>query len=303
MRILAVLVILAAHALATPLYTKTPTRSRATDMIAAERAWQAAEHEHDPKQAIPLWQAAAAAFERAAPVGGKEALYAAVLAWKNANALDPDAPTEAAQQPTAFTTNEAGMFRVMGAYLPFAGPDELPGFVFLRANLLRRHAHYDEAVPMFAELVTKHAEHETAEYAANLLLDTLNRQGKYDELAVWVDRMRADKKLLAKRGDLAASLDNLHVSVLRKRAEEFQRAGAAGDRSAYASCAQTYRDALAQHPHATRADEMLFNAGVCLELEGATIDAVAAFRELEKRFPRSQLAPKARAHAAQLKRN
>jgi tetratricopeptide (TPR) repeat protein len=286
-----VLAIIAAFAFAAPLgaqplYTRQPGHSTASLMVAAERAWQAAEREKDPVKAIVLWQAAAVAFERAAPVGKREAIYAAVLAWKNADGLDHHSDSK------QLSRNQAGILRTMSAYLPFADADELPGFLFLRANILRKHGHEAEAIAGFIAIIEHHPAHETAEYAANLLLDTLNQLGRHDELAAWVDKMRANAVLLDKRDDLAQLLDRAHYTVLRKRGDALEHAGD------FARCAIAYRAAHAQHPKLDARGEALYNAGICYERAGATADALAAFREVPRTSP---IAEMAHARAAQLR--
>ena len=186
-------------------------------VVSAERAWQAAEHEREPRVARDLWRATAVAFDRAIPDGGRESAYAAVLAWKNALELDDaDKPSEPeTNKPIAFRPDETAFLHALSVYASFADRDELVGLVFLRASMYRRHHRYDVAIPDFIEIITKHPDHEVGEYAANLLLDSLDRTARYSELHDWVEKMRAMPKLLAGRHQLADLLDELHAQALR----------------------------------------------------------------------------------------
>lgn len=68
----------------------------------------------------------------------------------------------------------------------------------------------------FLEILAKHRKHETAEYAAHLLLDTYNRLAKYDELVALAERLRADTQFLADKPDLAELVKRIREQSLRK---------------------------------------------------------------------------------------
>src|SRR3954447_3321484 len=80
--------------------------------------------------------------------------------------------------------------------------DELVGMKFMKANIYRRYGHYDEALPIFQDILDHHRQHETAEYSANLLLDSYNRTQKYDELVALADKLDGDKAFLEGKDDL-----------------------------------------------------------------------------------------------------
>lgn len=233
------------------------------DLIAAERAWQAAEREPDRDRSVALWVAAAKAYDAAVPTAGKrqaEAAERAVLAWKEAIARDGE------------SNRSAALLAAVEVYAPLAPPAAQPTLGFLRGRLLANLGRLDEAVPLFEEVVTRYPKRDEAEFAARLLLDALNRRGDFDRLEAWVEKLRAMPALLAKRADLAETLALLWRQVLRKRAE---RRADAGD---FRACAALYRE-VAREKGEPRRDEALYNAGVCFERGGAIADAIAAFRE------------------------
>ena len=291
------------NAFADAKYKRTATKTVIPELITAERAWASASGEKEPRAAVIAWEAAALAFDGAVGKAGAakvEAAYAAVLAWKNAMALDPIAvPPAGSNTATPLTARGTNMLASLLVYSKLAPPDEVPGLLFLRAHILHRHRKHDESVPIFVEIVTRYPEHETAEYAANLILDSLNLQGKYDLLAQWVDTFRANKKLLAKRPDLASLLAKLHIQVLRKRAEVFEASGGK-TQDGYRKCAQTYVEAFDANPGYERADELLYNAGVCFERAGEISEAVKLFTAVTK-LSRSPLAANARARVERLR--
>ena len=270
------------------------------DRVAAERAWQAAEAERDPRKAAPLWEAAALEFGK---VAGRDAAYAGILAWKNSFSMNvvtgADDPA-ADDKPTPLTAREVGFVQAVDRYVGMAPPDddEVAQLLFLRARVFHRHGNLMEALTGFATLVTRHPQSEVAEYAANLLLDALNRAARYDELADWVQRMRANRGLLRGKPDLARTLLTLHVQMQRKHAEAEEKAGAT-DPSAYLRCARRYADTARANPTYERRDELLFNAGACYEQGGALDQARKAFAASAKL--KTRLAPQARARAARLR--
>jgi tetratricopeptide (TPR) repeat protein len=270
------------------------------ELAAAERAWAVAEPVKEPRAAATAWAAAGAAFDKAVAIGAADA-YSAVLAWQNASSFEHQTTPARAHDPahpTPLTPTEAHLVAALDVYLVKAGPTTRPDALFTRARLAYNHDRFGEAVPGFIELVTRHPDAAVAEYAAVMLLDALNLSGRHDELADWVDRMRANRPLLAQRETLAAQLDELHFEVQRKRAESLEALGTS-DPSAYLRCANTYLDAVREHPKNSKRDEALYNAGVCFELGHAIDDAVKAYRRvIELRTP---LADKARARMSALR--
>jgi hypothetical protein len=191
------------------------------------------------------------------------------------------------------------MVAAIEAYLPQARADEVAGLMFVRALVFHRHARHADVVPAMAAIVTGHADAEVAEYAANVLLDALNQQARYDELLAWVARMRADRRLLAGRPDLVHTLDALHVQGLRKQAEV---AAASNDPAGFARCAAIYQQIFRDVPRPAAADELLYNGGVCAEQAGAIADARALYQRLLKQSRRSRLAAATRARLKALPR-
>ena len=126
----------------------------------------------------------------------KESAYAAVLGWKNALNVDPRAKQQAEiEDPTRVATvksskgdkkpssreappdipeREQKMLAAFDIYINYIKDpkdDELVGMKFLKANIYRRYNHFDEAIPIFQDILDHHRQHETAEYSANFLLD------------------------------------------------------------------------------------------------------------------------------------
>ena len=124
----------------------------------------------------------------------KDSAYAAVLGWKNALQVDdeglgPDAQKihnkfekadeKSKHEVRAIPEFQQKMIAAFDTYIKYV-PDapELPIIRYRKARIFYEYNHYDEAAKLFQEIVEKHIKHELALYSANLLLDSLNAQGR-----------------------------------------------------------------------------------------------------------------------------
>ncbi len=280
-----------------------------TQYYYAELMWARAENEKTARLQTELWENAAVAFTDVVKLGKvddktrKESAYATVQAWKNALNVDPrlKKPTDVAAiddkadkvpPPAEIPPREQKMLAAFDVYITYIKDpkdDDLVGMKFHKANTYRKYYHYAEATPIFLEILEKHRTHETAEYSANLLLDTYNRTQQYDELAALADKLADDKKFLEGKDDLKVRLDQIKVVSMRKISEKLEKeAKASGDFGKYVLCGQSYLNIYNRNPEAEGADEVLYNAGVCFE-EGKSIGAsITAYNLLQKYFPNSK---------------
>lgn len=286
-----------------------------TQYFYAELIWSRAENEKNARLQTEMWENAAVAFTDVVKLGKvepklmKEAAYAAVLGWKNALNVDPRVKAQADKvddidkdydkipPPKPIPEREQKMLAAFDIYINYIKDpkdDELVGMKFLKANLYRRYNHYDEAIPLFMDILDHHREHETAEYSANLLLDTFNRMKRYDEMLALVEKLDGDPKFLEGKDDLKITLGKIKAQSMRKKAESLEaQAKESKDFGKYVQCGQAYLDIYNRDPEAKENDEVLYNAGVCYE-EGKSIGAaIQAFNLLQKYYPNSKLTAKA----------
>jgi len=278
----------------------------------AELAWSRAENEKDQSKATKLWEQAAIAFTDVVKTGKlkgnmlKEAAYASVLGWKNALAVDPETRTppppseeELAKlpPPQEIPAREQKMIEAFDIYIDYVKDpkdDELVMMKFLKARIFWRYNHFDKAIPMFEDIVQNHLSHETGEWSANLLLDTLNRAQRHEEMLRWVDVLSAKKEFLADKEDLAERLGQLKRQSIRKVAEQLEAtAKASGDFSKYVECGDQYLTVFNDNPEADDADVVLYNSGVCYEQGRSIGAAIRMFEQLSKFFPDSKQTQKA----------
>lgn len=277
-----------------------------TQYYYAELLWSRADSEKNTRLQTELWENAALAFTdvvkhgKVGPKLMKESAYAAVLGWKNALNVDPrvreqadlDKPTDTKAAPLPIPEREQKMLAAFDIYINYIKDpkdDELVGMKFLKANIYRRYNHYDQAIPIFMDILDHHKQHETAEYSANLLLDIYNNQKEFDKMLALVDKLDGDAKFLEGKDDLKATLARLKSQSLRKRAEVLESsAKESSDFKKYVECGQAYLDIYNRNPEAPENDAVLYNAGVCFE-EGKSISsAIAAYNLLEKYYPNSK---------------
>jgi TolA-binding protein len=271
-----------------------------TQYYYSELLWSRAEAEKNVRLQTELWENAAVAFTDVVKTGKvdqklmKESAYAAVLGWKNALNVDPrvkappidDKIPDKIPAAQPIPEREAKMLAAFDVYINYIKDpkdDELVGMKFLKANMYRRYNHFDEAIPIFQDILTKHREHETAEYSANLLLDIYNRSQKYDELVKLAKELAADKKFLEGKDDLKVRLITIENVSLRKAAEQIEKdARSSKDFAKYVECGKAYSLIYNRNTEADGADEVLYNAAVCFE-EGKSVgQAIGMYKKLEE---------------------
>lgn len=283
-----------------------------TQYYYAELLWTRAENEKTPRLQTELFENSAIAFTDVVKLGKvppamiKTAAYAAVLSWKNALNVDPrvkdipiddDKNYEKIPPKQPIPEREQKMLAAFDIYIDYVKDpkdDELVGMKFLKANIYRRYNDFDKALPIFEEILEKHRDHETAEYAANLLLDSYNRMKRYDEMLAVATKLDGDKKFLEGKDTLRKTIDGLRVTYERKVAEEKERkAKESGDLSLYVDCAESYIKIFNRDTNAKDADVLLYNAGVCFEQAKSIGAALTMFSKLADLYPDSKQTAKA----------
>ena len=262
----------------------------------AELLWSRAKAEGKPRLRAELWERAAIAFGDAIKTGKldakltKESAYAAVLAWIEAVGLDRDDAKTSGPIPE----REQKLLAAFDFYIrrvPDPDPDVLVGLKFLEGNVYRRYGQYAKAIPMFEEIIAKHPTHETAEFAANLLLDIYNKQDNEQALIALTDKLLANTKILTGRDDLITRLKKIKRVAELRAANKLRRAK---DYASLEKCGLAFLEIYNRDPVGPKDnDEVLYAAGTCFE-EARSIDAaIQVYEKLEKYYPASKLAARA----------
>ena len=290
-----------------------------TQYYYSELLWSRADAEPNPRTKTVLWENAATSFTNVVKTGKvdqkllKESAYAAVLGWKNALAVDPRPKPNAntvdmgeesdkIPEPMPIPEREQKMLDAFDIYIKYIKDpkdDELVGMKFLKARMYSRYNHFEEAIPMFEDIIKTHPGHETALYSANSILDALIITHRYDEMLKWANYFVATPKFFTAkedqdRSDLQERVSEIRSKSRRKIAEALEKdAKASGDFQKQVACGNMYLEIFNENPEAAEADIVLYNAGVCFEDGRALSTAIEAYTELRSRFPKSPQSAKA----------
>ncbi len=282
------------------------TPSADDDWERATEAWRAAARA--PSE--DTWRAAAQAFDavvianRVDATVRLECAHAAALAWRESVAAEPpridrspphDGDLGRVPAPRAIDERLQPVLAAWSRYLelaPAAAPDATE-LRFLRGNVLRRFDHLDEAEADFAIVADDPAAGDLALYAANLWLDSLDRQQRYDELVALAQRLHDDAARMKRVPDLADTVARILSQARRLDAEHGERAAEQGDPDGFARCADAYAALYRDDPKADRADELLYDEASCAEKAGDPKRARDRLALLVAKLPRSPLAGKA----------
>jgi hypothetical protein len=150
----------------------------------------------------------------------KESAYASLLAWKNV--LDPGDSvtarndTDAGLAPVPLSSDERKLLAAMDRYLTLV-PDAAnrTQLEYRKGRLHYDHNQFAEAIPLFQAVVERAPEHELAVYSANLVLDSLNIQGRSQELARRVDGYLSTPALM-KDPEFARQLKAIKADLARR---------------------------------------------------------------------------------------
>jgi tetratricopeptide (TPR) repeat protein len=188
----------------------------------AEVMWSRAATEPNPRLQPERWAQAAHAFTALGRASD------AVLAWKNALDVDPRPSVQAgaidllASSRTKVTVRpipareQAALVALQTYRATLTDPDETARTLFLEATIDRRFGHDEDALPLLAQLLDQHRAHETAELAANAMLDSLVRLQRLDDVLQLVDKLAADARFLDGKPTLQANIKLLRSRSLRR---------------------------------------------------------------------------------------
>ncbi len=288
-----------------------------TQYFHAELSWVGAELTATPggdALATQKWEAAAKAFTQVVETGklGPKLVQvsadAAMQAWMKALAVDPQKPgaegegTAAADGkppvPRPLPEREGKLLAAYDVYLKYVpdgaddADDERVGVLFLKADLLRRFDHLAEAIPLFEQIVAQHPDHEAAEDAAQLVLDSDNRLLRWDAMHAFAKGL--SPAFLAAHPQVRQTVDRLAHQALRIEAERLEAQGrATGKLELFVKCGERYLEIYNRTAFAPDGDELVYNAGVCFELGKSLGGAIRMYETLSKLWPKSKLAARA----------
>lgn len=186
------------------------------------------------------------------------------------------------------------LVKAFDRYLRHAPADDPQrvGVMFSKAKLLRTHGRIAEAIPMLEDIVAHHADHETAEYAAQLVMDGYNQLGRHAEMLAFARGLPA--ALLDAHPAVADTVHRLEHVAARLAARQLEDEGRrTGALARFIACGERYLALYNAAPEARDADEPLYSAGVCFEDGKALGAAIAVYERLIQLMPSAPSAGRA----------
>lgn len=232
----------------------------------------------------------------------KDAAYAAVLAWKNALNVDDHEHADQVQADQQRLKDREGkkkleameipeyqkkMIGAFDTYIKYV-PDapELVTIKYRKARIFYEYNHFDEAAKLFEDIVRKFPKHELAIYSANLLLDSLNAQGKTKEVVTWVDKFLEMPELM-KDPEFGKQMISLKSDTYDMEGHQYEK------EKNFKECGRSMLAAAEALPDHAKHAERLWNAGQCFQNAHLVGQALKARLALIQAHPKDPLAQKA----------
>jgi TolA-binding protein len=191
------------------------------------------------------------------------AAYAAVLAWKNYLNIDDQGQglqdkrqqDEKSLKPKTIPDYQQKMIAAFDTYIKYV-PDapELVKIKYRKARIYYEYNHFDQAVVLFKDIVDHHGNDELAVYSANLMLDSLNAQGKTKEVVALVDKFLQNEKLM-KDEQFRKDMVTIKIDSYDMEGHRLEKEGN------YKECGIAFLAAAESVPDHPKHAERLYNAG------------------------------------------
>lgn len=168
---------------------------------------------------------------------------------------------------------------------------DLPSIKFKAAYLYYKHNHFVEAATRYNEIITEWPGDDLAKKAANLILDSLNVQEKWEELEKYARGFKDNKKLVGNDKTFAQETQELVEGASFKSilvAEKSSRESS--DKSGLAKAATRFRGFQKEFPESQYADKAMFNAVTIYDKADELDAAIEAAELLTKKYEKSDLA-------------
>jgi tetratricopeptide (TPR) repeat protein len=168
---------------------------------------------------------------------------------------------------------------------------DLPAIKFKAAYLYYKHNHFVSAAERYNEIITRWPGDDLSKKAANLILDSLNVQEKWDDLEKYARGFKDNKKLVGNDKTFAQETQELVEGASFKSilvAEKSARDGT--DRPGLAKAATRFASFQKEFPESQYADKAVFNAVTIYDKADELDSAIEAAELLTKKYEKSDLA-------------
>lgn len=212
---------------------------------------------------------------------------------------EPEQTEEQRLAVREFSPTEQGMLNAFQRFVCFVNEsEELPQVKYRRARIFYETNHFEEAAVIFRDIAFNHPQHELAEFAANLYLDSLNAISRREGRVSCITEIKNNieplfglycntEANLDAHADLCGVLQQLRCDVLRQEAELHTR------NREFREAAAVYVDIFRRFRECGRLDEVLYNAAINYESARLLGRAIRVRQVLIERFPESELSKRA----------
>ena len=219
------------------------------------------------------------AVGRSKPVGPnhKDALLNAMNAFEK---LRPPAPA-GARGKREVTEDDRRFAEAADLYATLFPKDkEIVTVIYKNGQFFFDQGDYDEAIKRFGLIIEQHPDSPVAAAAGDKLLECLNEAKDWANIEHWSRRLKKTRAFAARKEQ--ERLDDLIVGAMLKQGEAQV---AKGDHAAASAQFRRVGREFPNHPSAATAWN---NAGAAAEKAGRPEEAVAAYKTLADRFPKTQ---------------
>ena len=147
-------------------------------------------------------------------------------------------------------------FETYVKYVPDA-PERVV-IMYREARIYYEYNHFDDAAKRFEVIVEKYPKHELAIYSANLLLDSLNAQGKTKEVVTYVDKFLEMPDLM-KDPEFGKQMISLKSDTYDIEGHEYEK------QKNFKECARSFQAAAEAMPDHAKHAERRWNEAQCFQ--------------------------------------
>jgi tetratricopeptide (TPR) repeat protein len=173
---------------------------------------------------------------------------------------------------------------------------DLPAIKFKAAYIYYKHNHFVEAASRYNEIIEKWPGDELSRKSANLILDSLNVQEKWEELEKYARGFKDNKRLIGSDKKFAEETQELiegasfkSILVAEKKARD---AGEEEKKQGLAKSATRFRNFQKEFPESQYADKAMYNAVTIYDKADELDKAIEAADVLVKKYDKSDLTEK-----------
>jgi len=176
-------------------------------------------------------------------------------------------------KPQKLTRRQNQFLKLVDIYIKHS-PDakDIPLVRYNSARIFYQMCHFDEAKPIFQDIVANFQKSKAYEPSAGMLLDILNNKKEYTKMHDLVTVLFKNKKQFSKA--FREQLEENYASLAFMSPKELE------DKGNFAKSAEGYYDFYKKYPKSTKAFIALYNSALMYENAGMTEETIRVRKEI-----------------------